>query len=299
MQMQNGILNALPAHATYLTFSLKPGINARAVLSVLADLSPLVDGERIVLGLGASLLAALDVKVPGLREFSGIAGSRVPLPCTPAAVWCWLREEERGVLVHQMRRVQAALGAAFDLQHVLDGFKYDSGRDLTGYEDGTENPQEQAALAAGIVHGQGAGLDGGSMVAVQQWLHQFDQFDAMPTAEQDDAIGRRKSDNEELDDAPESAHVKRTAQENFSPEAFVVRRSMPWAEQGKAGLQFVAFGNSFDAFEAQLRRMSGAEDGVVDALFKFSQPISGSYFWCPPLRDGRIDLSAIKAGGKG
>jgi putative iron-dependent peroxidase len=50
----------------------------------------------------------------------------------------------------------------------------------------------------------------------------------MSTTEQDHAVGRRRSDNEELDDAPESAHVKRTAQESFEPEAFVVRRSMPW-----------------------------------------------------------------------
>ena len=297
MQIQNGILDALPAHASYLSFNVKAGIDADAVLAALAKLAPLVDGERIVLGLGASLLAALDAEVAGVREFSGIAGSRVPLPCTPAAVWCWLREQERGALVHQMHRVQAALGAAFELQRALDGFKYAGGRDLTGYEDGTENPRDRVALAAAIVQGQGAGLDGGSMVAVQQWLHHFDRFDALPAAEQDRAIGRRKSDNEELDDAPQSAHVKRTAQEDFAPEAFVVRRSMPWSGQGKAGLQFVAFGKSFDAFEAQLRRMSGAEDGVVDALFRFSQPVSGSYFWCPPLRDGRIDLSVIKLGG--
>ncbi|WP_260480288.1 hypothetical protein, partial [Pseudomonas aeruginosa] len=23
------------------------------------------------------------------------------------------------------------------------------------------------------------------------------------------------------------------------------------------------------------------------------RPISGSYFWCPPLADGRLDLSAL------
>ena len=44
---------------------------------------------------------------------------------------------------------------------------------------------------------------------------------------------------------------------------------------------FVAFGKSFDAFEAQLRRMVGAEDGVTDALFQFTKPVFGSYFWCP------------------
>ena len=77
------------------------------------------------------------------------------------------------------------------------------------------------------------------------------------------------SDNEELEDAPESAHVKRTAQEDFEPEAFVVRRSMPWADANSEGLEFVAFGASLDAYEAQLTRMSGLEDGTVDCAFPF------------------------------
>ena len=115
----------------------------------------------------------------------------------------------------------------------------------------------------------------------------------MPEDDQDNAVGRRQSDNEELDDAPESAHVKRTAQESFTPEAFVLRRSMPWAEGNAGGLMFVAFGASFDAFEAQLRRMVGAEDGIVDALFNFTQPVSGAYFWCPALKDGQLDLAPL------
>lgn len=41
---------------------------------------------------------------------------------------------------------------------------------------------------------------------------------------------------------------------------------MPWADVHQAGLVFVAFGNSFDAFDALLRRMVGAEDGIVDAF---------------------------------
>ena len=95
--------------------------------------------------------------------------------------------------------------------------------------------------------------------------------------ERDHTMGRRLVDNEEIDDAPASAHVKRTAQESFDPEAFVVRRSMPWSAGREAGLQFVAFGRSFDAFEAQLRRMVGLEDGIVDGLFRISRPRTGSW----------------------
>ncbi|MFC1791822.1 Dyp-type peroxidase, partial [Gemmatimonadota bacterium] len=166
-------------------------------------------------------------------------------------------------------------------------------RDLSGYEDGTENPEEEEAITAGLVQGAGPEMDGSSFVAAQRWIHELSLFQRMPEEERDNVIGRRASDNEELEDAPESAHVKRTAQENFEPEAFVVRRSMPWAEADSEGLVFVAFGGTLDAFEAQLTRMSGLEDGVVDALFRFSRPVTGAYFWCPPVKDGRLNLGVV------
>ncbi len=68
---------------------------------------------------------------------------------------------------------------------------------------------------------------------------------------------------------------------------------MPWTDDLHAGLIFVAFGASFDAFEALLRRMVGAEDGIADALFTFTRPMSGAYFWCPGMHDGRLDLRLL------
>jgi putative iron-dependent peroxidase len=37
--------------------------------------------------------------------------------------------------------------------------------------------------------------------------------------------------------------VKRTAQECFSPEAFILRRSTQWSNGNAGGLNFVAFGH--------------------------------------------------------
>ena len=128
---------------------------------------------------------------------------------------------------------------------------------------------------------------------MQQWVHDLEQFQQMTPQEQDNCFGRRASDNEEFDDAPDYAHVKRTAQESFDPEAFVIRRSMPWADSQQAGLVFVAFGHSFAAFEALLNRMVGKEDGITDGLFKFTHPVTGDYFWCPPMKQGKLDLSLL------
>jgi putative iron-dependent peroxidase len=203
-----------------------------------------------------------------------------------------------GKLVHSSNKLKALLSPAFRVDEVVDGFKHDEtpegmGRDLSGYEDGTENPDDHEAVAAAVVTGQGPAMDGSSFVAAQRWVHELSIFNQMPEGERDHVIGRRISDNEELEDAPESAHVKRTAQEDFEPEAFVVRRSMPWADARGEGLEFVAFGATLDSYEAQLTRMSGLEDGTVDALFRFSRPITGAYFWCPPVKDGKLNLSAI------
>ncbi|MBT8395486.1 MAG: Dyp-type peroxidase, partial [Gemmatimonadetes bacterium] len=167
------------------------------------------------------------------------------------------------------------------------------GRDLSGYEDGTENPEDDEAVAAAVLSGVGPALDGSSFVAAQKWIHDLSVFDHLGAQERDHVFGRRLTDNEELEDAPESAHVKRTAQEDFEPEAFVVRRSMPWADASGEGLEFVAFGATLDSFEALLTRMSGLEDGTVDALFRFSRPVTGAYFWCPPVQDGQLNLTAL------
>jgi putative iron-dependent peroxidase len=294
---QPGILEPVPAVARYVNFVPAESADAGAIRSALQRLSPLANGSDVVLGIGPSLVQALGAEVPGLHEFPDLGGPQAKVPVTPGALWCWIRGDDLGELLHLTRKVQKALAPAFAVRHVLDAFRHGwsgtHGRDLTGYEDGTENPEGAAAIEAAFAHGQGPGLDGASFVAVQQWLHDLDAFEALAGDDADHHFGRRRESNEEIDDSPEWAHVKRTAQESFDPEAFLLRRSMPWMMSMQAGLQFVAFGRSFYAFEAQMRRMSGLEDGIVDAMFRISRPVNGSYYWCPPMRDGQLDLRQL------
>ena len=286
---QPGILLPLPQHARYVNYSLD---DTEQLATALHALRELADGENTVVGIGQELLTALGAKIAGLKPFPPITAPGLTVAKAPEVLWLWLRGDERGELLHRSRQLTRALAPAFVVHQIVDAFKYGDGRDLSGYEDGTENPTDAAAIDAAIVAANSP-LAGSSFVAVQRWRHDFDRLTQMPRHAQDNAIGRRQSDNAELDDAPPSAHVKRTAQESFSPEAFVVRRSMPWAEGTEGGLMFVAFGASFAPFEAQLKRMVGAEDGVTDALFTFTQPLDGAYYWCPPLKDGQLDLSPL------
>ena len=295
--VQHAVLADVPPVGRYVFFDL-PSLDAAPLRQSLARLAALSDGQQVLVGLGAALVQVFGAQVPGLRSFETLMGAGVSVPGTPSALLCWLRGHDLGDLVHLTRRLQQALAPALRMTQVVDAFRHGQGpnghgRDLTGYEDGTENPEGGAALAAAVLQAAGPGLAGSSFMAVQQWLHDFDAFEAMTEQARDHMMGRRRADNEELADAPESAHVKRTAQESFEPDAFVLRRSMPWAAGAQVGLMFVAFGKSFDAFEAILRRMVGLEDGLVDALFGISRPISSAYFWCPPTHAGRLDLRQL------
>lgn len=287
---QPGILAPISAFSRYLEFSCIPEMDVTDVLRELASMK--VD-EDFVIGFGPGLVQKFGGSIGQLRPFPALSGPGCEIPSTQSDIWCCIRGADRGAVFRKARDVANRIGAGFRQTRLVDGFKYDAGLDLTGYEDGTENPEGDLAVKAAILAGSGDALDGSSFVAIQQWVHDLDGFERRPQKDRDNIIGRRRSDNFELEDAPEFAHVKRTAQESFDPEAFVVRRSMPWADTNGEGLLFVAYGNSFDAFEAQLRRMVGLEDGILDGLFRFTRPISGGYYWCPPVSDGHLNLAAI------
>jgi putative iron-dependent peroxidase len=274
---QPGILaTPVPAQARHLFFTLE---SVEALPQAIDNLLSLVDGKSAVVGFGESLAKALNVQIDGLRSFPAMTGVGVENPSTQHALWVWLHGVDRGDLLNRCNAFEAALAPALRLVQAQEAFRHKDGHDLTGYEDGTENPHDEAAIAAALL-GEGAeGLVGGSFAAIQQWQHDLKGFHKLSA-----------------DDTPVSAHVKRTAQESFAPEAFVVRRSMPWIEGDRAGLMFLAFGFSLDAFEAQLRRMSGLEDGITDGLYRISRPITGGYYWCPPLKDGHLDLRALRIG---
>ena len=207
-------------------------------------------------------------------------------------MWIFLRGQGPSELFDRFERIKSLTDGAFILNDAMDTFTYAGGRDLTGYEDGTANPNPKESPAVALVE-SGEGLAGSSFVAVQRWEHDLARFRSHSQTERDHMIGRSIETNEELDDAPKSAHVKRTAQEEFEPEAFMVRRSMPWATAQAQGLEFISYGKSLDAFEQVLRRMAGLDDGITDALFTFSRPVTGGYYWCPPVKSERLDLSFI------
>ncbi len=285
---QTGILAPVPAHARFMYFDLKQPEVAAAALMKLNERNWTED----VIGLGADLLTHLGADIPELACFPQFEQAKVEIPITQRSLLVILRGQDAGDLIVRGGLIQASLSPAFALRDCENAFKYQNSRDLTGYIDGTENPEERAAEVALISSGT-KGVDGGSIVVVQTFEHDLGRFQSLEQSQKDDVIGRRLSDNEEFDEAPETAHVKRAAQESFDPEAFLLRRSMPYQRGPESGLVFVAYATSLQPYTMILRRMVGAEDGKVDQLFTFTTPKTGGVYFCPPVEQERLDLSAV------
>ena len=287
LAFQPAILEPPPAAARFVSFALAGGADPAAVLRALAALEP---DPKAVVGLGLPLVEGAGRKLAGLRAFPG---DLPPFPSTQRALWLYLAHVERGRMFDVGRAFARRFAGALEAVEEVDAFGYRGGRDLSGFEDGTANPVGDDAVRAAIIAGRGPGLDGGSFVAAQRWVHDLDAVDRMSVAARSGAAGRDLETNEELGDAPVSAHVKRTEQESYDdPPGFILRRSMPYGGIREHGLNFVAFGESLDRYERQLRRMAGRDDGVPDGLLSFTRAVSGAYYFCPPLAQGRYDLRA-------
>lgn len=287
---QHGILAPVPALGRVLFFDLAlPGLADAA----LARLNERAWSEDVV-GVSAALIALLGGDVPGFGGFPRLDGAKVEIPVTQSSLMVMLRGDDPAELVRRGELAAACLDPAFTLTECDNMFRYREGRDLTGYVDGTENPESRAEEVA-LVSGLGQGLDGGSFVVLQRFKHDLAQFRRFTSEQRDQIMGRHLETNEELGDAPPTAHVKRTAQEGFAPPAFVLRRSMAYQRGAESGLVFVAYGASLEPYAALLRRMVGAEDGFVDSLFQFSTPVSGAAYFCPPRQGERLDLSRMRS----
>lgn len=283
--LQKGILANCANNGRFLIFNVNLGTQASELKQCLESIS--ID-ESVIMGLGKNALAILNLCVSKYREFPKM-NSIVNVPATHGDLFVYIRGSEAGKVALRSLIIRQILNKCTEIQQQIDGFKYlpnnqGMGHDLTGYEDGTENPVNDDAISAVMRE------DGSCFVAVQQWQHNLVLFNSFSQWHKDNTIGRRLSDNKELRNAPANSHVNRSDQGTFDINADIVRRSLPWSNEQGDGLMFVAFCENLDRFEVQMRRMAGLSDGVTDALFTFSKVLKSAYFYCPAVESGKLVL---------
>ncbi len=245
-----------------------------------------VSGVNVVIGCSADAWTrAGGVGPEGLGRFRSIEGvDGFYAPATQRDLWVWLHGAGPDDLLDVARTVGRSLEGVAELADEQPAFVYHRSQDLTGFEDGTQNPPVEAARRVAVVAPGHPGA-GGSVVLVQRWIHDLAAFESLDPARQEAVIGRTRDHSVELDPLPPDSHVGRVVIEEDGEELEIFRRSSSFGGLGAHGLYFVAFAADVARLERMLARMSGAVDGVRDALTRFSHPVSGAWYVAPSVED--------------
>ncbi len=208
-------------------------------------------------------------------------------PSTQRDMLVWIQGPARDCVFDAAMAVSHALGSTASSALEISGFVYHDSRDLTGFIDGSANPEGDEIQENALVP-DGQPGSGGAHMLTQKWVHDLDAFKALPVADQERVIGRTKEDSIELegDAMPATSHVSRTDVKVDGESQRLYRRSFPYGSVTENGLYFLAFACDPARFDIQLRRMFGVSgDGLRDGLIDFSSAVSGSYWFAPSVDD--------------
>lgn len=261
---------------------------AAALPGLTATVAAKVDEPALVsaMGFGATCWPQLfgSAAPADLVPFEPLADGPRQAPATPADLFLHIHSGRHDANFALARAVMGALGGAVRLVEEIHGFKTRGGRDLTGFVDGTENPQGDERPDVALVGGEDESFAGGSYVSTQRYVHDLGKWEALGLAEQEAAIGRTKAEDEELDDEvkPPSAHIARVVMEEDGEELQVVRHSLPYGSTAEHGLYFVAYGRTPRIFRLMLERMVLRDGhGHADRLLDFTRAVTGASFFVP------------------
>ncbi|MFT3898671.1 MAG: Dyp-type peroxidase [Gordonia sp. (in: high G+C Gram-positive bacteria)] len=284
-------------HAIFLVLTLNAAASIDEVRDVIEGFSGTVrsvssrdpDANLVgILGIGSDawdrLIAGPRPKL--LHPFRELRGPHTA-PSTPGDLLVHLKSDHTGLCYEVATKVIDALGDNVTVVDEVHGFRYFDLRDLIGFVDGTENPVGQDAIDAITVVDDDESLQGGSYVAVQRYVHDMARWQGLSTAEQENAIGRTKADNIEMDDdvKPSNSHIAlNVITDDEGNELEVLRDNMPYGSaEGDRGTFFIAYSASPEITERMLENMFlGDPPGNTDRLLDFTTAVTGSQYFAPP-----------------
>lgn len=201
------------------------------------------------------------------------------MPATQHDALVWLSGSTYDVIFDMARSVIDDLAGLASLGEDTSSWAYRHDRDLTGFIDGSENPTLLDA-PADILLPEGVPGAAGSVLLLQKWKHKTAQWDALPTHQQELIMGRTKLDSTELENKPPDSHVASTDQDKFGN---IFRRNMPYGNVTDHGTMFVGFSADQKRLSRMLDSMAGLLTGTRDALTRYTQPLTGSYYFVPSV----------------
>jgi putative iron-dependent peroxidase len=275
------------AYLEFDTLDAKKGKEFASTISAIREPRTTTAGVNFVIGFRPELWRNIVPEdtppdVEGFnKDIQGIEG--FVMPSTQHDALVWLSGSAYDVIFDMARSVVRDLAGLASLVEETSSWPYRHDRDLTGFIDGSENPTLLDAPAAALLP-EGVPGAAGSILLLQKWKHKVAEWEALPVDRQERIMGRTKLDSVELENKPSDSHVARTDQDEFGN---IFRRNMPYGNVEDHGTVFVGFSADQKPLSRMLDSMAGLVNGTRDALTRFTQPLTGSYYFVPSVESLR------------
>ncbi|MBB1485379.1 Dyp-type peroxidase [Oceanospirillum sediminis] len=294
---QCGVLAESNLHGYYITYTLRNDDDLLPyVQDVLARFPSMLDECRrvfdvpslsgvVAVGADAWPRVYPSAKPVALKPFPEMKQGDRSAPETPCDLFFQIRCDRQDINFVVGQRVHALLGELADLQEAIPVFRYLDSRDLTGFVDGTENPQGDDKPRVALIGPEDPGFAGGSYVHIQRYVHNLPRWNKLDVPDQEQVIGRTKSDNIEFtgDEKPLTSHIKRSGIKDEDGQAVeILRQSMPYGDLDEQGLYFVSYCRFADNFTRMLASMIYSDaKGHYDHLMKYTRAVTGAALFAP------------------
>lgn len=298
-RFQSGVTAEANTDALFVTLNVNPETDSIAKLrQVLSDIpatelsfrARYVEADlHITVAMGSEFWDRLSPaeRPSQLIAFPALTNQNISAPHTPVDLLLHIRSERHDLNYEAAVLLFSRLGNSVSLVEEVHGFRYLDSRDLTGFVDGTENPQGDHRAEVALVGDEDPVFTGGSYIHLQRYEHDLEAWNRITVKQQEDILGRTKADNREYASADKApfAHTKRTSLKDAQGRSVeILRHSMPYGNLSQRGLLFASYCRSSEPFTQMLASMIlGDGAGNHDHLLHYSQAVSGQAFFAPSV----------------
>jgi len=293
---QSGIIPEASSDALFITFDVKKEHIARAKKAL--SMSPIIIGELQQQFPDAHLYASIGIsdaawvyfdangRLAELASFPPFSHNGIEVGETKGDLVFHIRSMRRDTSYLLANALYQAFDDSLNIIDEISCFKYLDNRDLTGFVDGTENPEGEARKAVALVGEEDTQFKNGSYLNLMRFEHDLTKWDQLDLKAQEDTYGRTKYANEEYASKDKSvhAHTKRTSIKDPNGKSLeILRHSMPFASLTCKGLMFASYSKTPAIFNQMLKSMvEGDENGNQDHLMQYTTAKTGNAFFVPP-----------------
>jgi len=291
---QSGIIAEASSDALFITLNvnrleintLKNALSNAPALIAKAQLQFPKAELHAAIGLNSAIWDEFDINRPQhLATFPHIAGKDIEIKPTNGDLALHIRSSRHDATYELSNSLYTSFGTSVTLVEEVSCFKYLNNRDLTGFVDGTENPEGEQRKAVALVSDEDPNFKNGSYLNLIRFVHDLKKWEKEKLKTQEDIYGRTKQTNQEYPSAEKSvhAHTKRTSLKDDNGRSMeILRHSMPFASLTEKGLMFASYSKNPVIFNLMLESMiKGDEDGNTDHLMKYTRATSAQAFFIP------------------